>query len=81
MPTVFRHGAFRFFFYSNEGSPLEPVHVHVREGGNEAKIWLSSTASVADSRGFNAASLRTILKIVDAHRALIESEWYDHFGD
>lgn len=29
MPTVFRHDGFRFFLYSNEGSPLEPVHIHV----------------------------------------------------
>ena len=33
MPTILRHGRWRFFFYSNEGS--EPAHVHVEaaEGG------------------------------------------------
>lgn len=36
MPTVFRDGGFRFFFYSNEGDPREPVHVHVERSGMEA---------------------------------------------
>jgi hypothetical protein len=40
MPAVFRYKGFRFFFYSNEGSPREPVHVHVRGDGGEAKFWL-----------------------------------------
>ena len=38
MPVVFRYKGFRFFFYSNEGIPREPVHVHVRAGGSEAKL-------------------------------------------
>ena len=38
MPTVFSEGGYRFFFYSNEGNPREPVHVHVERGDGEAKI-------------------------------------------
>ncbi len=40
MPVVFRYKGFRYFFYSNEGSPREPVHVHVRAGSGEAKLRL-----------------------------------------
>ena len=29
MPIVFRSDGFKFFFYSNEGDPREPLHVHV----------------------------------------------------
>jgi hypothetical protein len=29
MPVVCRWNGFRFHFFSNEGDPLEPVHVHV----------------------------------------------------
>ncbi|MBE0506660.1 MAG: DUF4160 domain-containing protein [Marinospirillum sp.] len=28
MPVILRVDGLRFFFYSNEGNPLEPVHVH-----------------------------------------------------
>ena len=38
---MFRYKGFRFFFYSNEGDPREPVHVHARGDGGEAKFWLS----------------------------------------
>jgi len=40
MPTVFRERGFRFFFYSNEGSPRESLHIHVEKGSAEAKFWL-----------------------------------------
>ncbi|MFP5210719.1 MAG: DUF4160 domain-containing protein [Acidobacteriota bacterium] len=40
MPTVFRHRGFRFFYYSNEGSPREPLHVHVMKDEMKAKSWL-----------------------------------------
>jgi hypothetical protein len=32
MPTVLGVGEFRFFFFSTEGVPLEPRHIHVRAG-------------------------------------------------
>ncbi|WP_111413851.1 DUF4160 domain-containing protein [Halomonas lactosivorans] len=40
MPVVFRYKGIRFFFYSNEGNPLEPMHIHAESGGGEAKIWV-----------------------------------------
>ncbi|WP_323073344.1 DUF4160 domain-containing protein [Mycetohabitans endofungorum] len=29
-----------FFFYSDEGTPREPLRVHARGNGNDAKFWL-----------------------------------------
>jgi hypothetical protein len=55
MPVIFREDGFRFFFYSNEGSPLEPIHVHVRKGEGDAKFWLSPV-SLAASDGFDACA-------------------------
>lgn len=40
MPTIFRYKGYRFFFFSNEGFPPEPPHVHVRQGERVAKFWL-----------------------------------------
>jgi hypothetical protein len=51
MPVVFRHRGFKFFFYSNEGTPREPVHVHVEKGAAEAKFWLFPVVSVAYNDG------------------------------
>ena len=80
MPTVFRQDGFRFFFYSNEGDPREPVHVHVRKAGGEAKLWLSPEVSVAASVGFEARTLRRLAEIATARRTEIEEAWHDHFG-
>ena len=38
MPVVFRYKGYRFFFFSNEGDPLEPMHIHVRRGEATAKF-------------------------------------------
>jgi Domain of unknown function (DUF4160) len=40
MPVVLRLDGFKFMFYSNEGTPREPVHIHVRRERDEAKFWL-----------------------------------------
>lgn len=51
MPVVLRYEGFRFFFYSNEGDPLEPAHIHVRAAGKEAKFWLSPEPLLARNNG------------------------------
>lgn len=32
MPVVLRKDGFKFLFYGNEGTPREPVHIHVKQG-------------------------------------------------
>ena len=54
MPVVFREQGFRFLFYSNEGTPREPVHIHVENGGVQAKFWLKPNVSLAYDDGYNA---------------------------
>lgn len=81
MPVVFRHRGYRFFFYSNEGNPREPLHVHVDKEGNEAKFWLHPQVSVAYNDGFDARTLRELTEIVLQHAVLIEKTWHEFFGD
>ena len=80
MPTVFRIGGNKFFFYSNEGSPREPVHVHVRNGSSSAKIMLEPTVRVVESRGFNARELRVLAGLTSDRAETIRKAWNDHFG-
>jgi hypothetical protein len=79
MPTVFHERGFRFFFYSNEGNPREPAHVHVEKDGIEAKFWLRPQVQVAYNDGYDARTLRDLLWIVTANRERIEREWNEHF--
>ena len=81
MPIVFRDGGLRYFFFSNEGAPLERPHVHVRGGGRDAKVWLEPAPSIAESYGFSPRELSRILRVVSEHRSQILRAWHDHFGD
>jgi hypothetical protein len=63
MPTILRRDGWRFAFFSDEGRPREPPHVHVTSGGADAKIWLEPEIAVADSYGLNSRSLNRLLRI------------------
>lgn len=76
MPTVFRVGPYRFFFFSNEG--FEPVHVHVEAGDAYAKLWLDPV-SFAEVRRFNAKQMRQIREVVRERRTEILEAWDEHF--
>lgn len=80
MPVVFRWNGIRFFFYSNEGSPVEPVHIHAEGQGGEAKFWLDPSPSVAQSAGFDRRALSELVKVVAQNRDRIERAWHDYFG-
>jgi len=80
MPTVFRERGFRFFFYSNEGSPREPVHIHVEKDDIEAKFWLNPGVRVAYNEGYDARTLRELLAIVLRNKLRIERAWDEYFG-
>jgi Domain of unknown function (DUF4160) len=81
MPLIFRHKGNRFFFFSNEGAPREPLHVHVRGAEGDAKFWLHPQVKLADSDGFSARALRELIGVVEVNKALIERAWNEHFDD
>ncbi len=79
MPVVFRHEGYKFFFYSNEGAPREPVHIHVRKGEAVAKFWIGPVILDA-SDGFDAKTLRLLARLIEENSGVIERAWHDHFG-
>lgn len=80
MPTLFRKDGFRFFFYSNEGNPREPVHIHVMKGEGEAKFWIEPDILLERSRGFDARTQRRLAVIIEEHRDLILEAWNGYFS-
>ena len=80
MPVVFRYRGFRFFFYSNEGSPREPVQIQVRGEGGQAKYWLRPDVRVADGLGFDAKTLRELAQVIEQNAELIERAWNEYFA-
>lgn len=80
MPVVFRHRGVRFLFFSNEGDPREPVHVHADGPDGAAKFWLYPEVSVARSTGFSRRQLAELTAVVAERRAEIERAWDEFFG-
>lgn len=80
MPVVFRDKGYRFFFYSNEGEPREPLHVHVRKGEAVAKFWLEPIPEIAESHGMSAHELSELLDMAVEHTDEIRRFWNEHFA-
>jgi hypothetical protein len=77
MPTIFRRGPYRFFFFANEGD--EPPHVHVERERRRAKIWLSPV-QLTRTGGYSAAELGRIIRIVRENRAHLLEAWNEYFA-
>ena len=80
MPVVFRERGFRFHFFSREGTPLEPPHVHVSRPGGDAKLWLYPDVRVAYNRRLSPRELREVEDIVTRRRQEIEDAWNAFFA-
>jgi len=80
VPVVFRSVGFRFFFYSDEGSPTEPPHIHIRQADREAKLWLRPGLPAAYNYGFSTRELRDLRAVVEANCEQIETAWEEFFG-
>jgi hypothetical protein len=81
MPVVLRYKGYTFFFFSNEGVPREPLHIHVRDGRATAKFWLEPEVMVADSFGMSAKQLRDLAKVAKANKDLFAKAWRDFFHE
>ncbi len=79
MPVVFRYRGYRFFFYSNEGEPREPLHIHVRKGDAVAKFWLEPLPAVAEAHGMQSRELRELLDVAIENKQTIARFWNEHF--
>ena len=57
MPKIFEWKGYKFFFFSNEGDPLEPCHIHIRKNKNIAKFWVKPEVSLSSAWGISRSQL------------------------
>ena len=87
MPQILRIGPYSIYFWSNEGKPLEPIHVHISEGRatrTATKLWITSTGKVILSNNNSQIPdkiLKRLIRMVEANSAEIIDEWLSRFGD
>lgn len=79
MPRVFEIDGYRFFFFSNEGDPREPCHIHVRKGNGLAKFWVDPQIRLDQSIDFSAKELRFLEHLVYDNQNLIREAWHEFF--
>ncbi len=80
MPKVFEMEGYKFFFFSNEGDPREPCHIHVRKGNGLAKFWVDPYVLLDESVGFGAKELKFIENAVQSNSSRIKEAWNEFFG-
>lgn len=87
MPNLFQISEYSVFFWTNEGLPLEPLHVHVAQGrpsGGATKIWITSDGKCIISNNNSRIPekmLNKIIKTIEANAEDIKSQWLMIFGE
>lgn len=79
MPKVFVWKDYKYFFYSNEGDPLERCHVHVRKDNKIAKFWIDPYVYLDSSWGMTSEELNKLEKQVRLNIDLIKEKWNEYF--
>ena len=81
MPSLFRLFGYVIFFWSNEGAPLEPVHV---PNASATKIWITEAGGciVANNNSkIPARTLSAIVDVLESRSSYIVAQWNDVFGE
>ena len=87
MPQILRIGPYIVYFWSNEGEPLEPVHVHIAEGKatqNSTKLWVTKSGKIilCDNSGqIPERVLHRMIRVLEGNIDYIIERWLDHFGE
>ncbi len=87
MPQVFKIGGYWVYFWTNEGEPLEPVHVHVSKGSpspNATKIWITSRGKCYlcnNNTRIPEHTLHNIMRMVEARSEEVLKLWKEYFGE
>ena len=85
MPQVFKIGPYIVYFWSDEGKPLEPVHVHIAEGTpqkNATKLWITGAGKallVNNNSHIPQKDLRNLIRMVEANAGTICKKWIQYF--
>ena len=81
MSVVLRYKGDRFLFFSNEGNPREPIHVHDRKVEATAKFWIEPEVTLESSYKLKSSELTELEQVVRQNRELIVRAWHEHFGE
>jgi len=84
MPQLLSLYGYKVYFWSNEGSPIEPIHVHVSKTPHQhsTKIWIheDGSCSLANNQdNIPNKVLNKILRAITDFSPTIINEWQKIF--
>ncbi|MCX6351465.1 MAG: DUF4160 domain-containing protein [Bacteroidetes bacterium] len=77
MPELLRIFGLKFFFYSNDHTP---IHVHVRNADGEA-IFTLETVTLVENKGMKSKDIHLAESIIEENKDIFISRWKDFFPD
>lgn len=87
MPQIFRIGSYWIYFWSNEGEPMEPIHVHISQGNpaaNATKVWITQGGKCYlcnNNSQIPSHTLRNIMRIIESRSGEVIKKWSEYFGE
>jgi hypothetical protein len=78
MPTLLNIFGLRFYFYSDEHTP---IHVHIENSDGTAKINLLPTVKVVENKSVKPKDIKKALAIIDLYKEEFISAWHEYHGD
>lgn len=87
MPQIFKVKSYIVYFWMDEGTPNEPVHVHIAERHpekNATKVWITKSGGTLVANNDSKIPqhiLNELCEIIEARRFEIMSKWKDIFGE
>lgn len=87
MPQIFSVGSYLVYIWTNEGKPMEPIHVHISEKRpekNATKIWITSSGKCLlenNSSKIPTSTLHNIMRIIETRSFEIMAKWKELFNE
>lgn len=84
MPCIITAYGYKIYFWSNEGDPLESVHVHVSKTPkkNSTKIWILEDGNIElenNNSQIPTNLLSKVMSVIEDHTDEIIDKWKEHF--
>jgi hypothetical protein len=76
MPTVLKLLGMQFYYWSREH---EPIHIHVKKGGAEARFRVEPEIEIIANFGFKPHELALAEEVIKDNREYILEHWKLYF--
>ncbi|MDR2584828.1 MAG: DUF4160 domain-containing protein [Prevotellaceae bacterium] len=75
MPTLLTVFGLRFYFYSDEHTP---IHVHIENSDGRAKICLEPSIEVIENKNIKPRDIKKALSIIELYKEDFINAWHEY---